>query len=232
MATIPPGFSKPFFKNKPKTETTDAASKPFPVPSFQMDIYPVTESQFSQFVSQHPEWKKTKIKRIFADPQYLTHSGSPRSPVVTVSWFAAKAFCEAQGKSLPTVAQWEYVADNSGKDEASITQLILNWYGKPNPKNHRNVGAFSPNLYGIYDLYDLVWEWTIDYNSGLVSSESRAPEEKQSSLFCGGGSESSTNAADYAQFMRDSFRSSLKGNYTTANLGFRCVKNEKSANDD
>ena len=44
-------------------------------------------------------------------------------------------------------------------------------------------------------------------------------------LFCGSGSVNATDLMNYAAFMRYAFRGSIKANYTTKNLGFRCAKN-------
>ncbi|MFT6733521.1 MAG: sulfatase modifying factor 1 [Polaribacter sp.] len=51
-------------------------------------------------------------------------------PVTNVSWFSADAFCRAEGKRLPTVDEWEYVARSSkkhidGNKEESYNQRIL-----------------------------------------------------------------------------------------------------------
>lgn len=88
--------------------------EPVAVHGFQLDKYPVTNAEFLAFVKQNPQWQKLKVKRLFADQNYLRHWASDasigaeaakisNSPVINVSWFAAKAYCECQGKRLPTV---------------------------------------------------------------------------------------------------------------------------------
>ena len=36
-----------------------------------MDVEPVTNAEFLAFVTAHPEWRKSKVKPIFADDRYL-----------------------------------------------------------------------------------------------------------------------------------------------------------------
>jgi len=83
------------------------------------------------------------------------------------------------------------------------------------------VGSGFRNAWGVDDLHGLVWEWTLDFNSALVSGESRGDASLEKSLFCGSGASNAADFADYAAFMRFAFRASLEAHYTTANLGFR-----------
>lgn len=207
------------------------------VSSFLMDIYPVTNSDFLKFVKQYPRWKKSKVKKLFADGNYLMDWEAddlpgdnllPDAPVTSISWFAAKNYCECQGKRLPTVDEWEYaaMADETSADartKESYNQFILEWYEKP--RSHENViGSTFKNYWGIYDLHGLVWEWTIDFNSVLISGESRKDVDKDSNLFCGSAAVGASDLMNYAAFMRYAFRGSIKANYAIKTLGFRCVK--------
>lgn len=207
------------------------------VDSFLMDIYPVTNTEFSLFLQKYPEWKRNTIKRLFADKNYLTlwktddSPGNrllPNAPITNVSWFAAKKYCECQGKRLPTVDEWEYaaMADEHTADarkKETYNQYILEWYETPKSFNN-TIGSTFKNYWGIYDLHGLVWEWTIDFNSVLISGESRKDVDKDSNLFCGSAAVGASDLMNYAAFMRYAFRGSVKANYAIKNLGFRCVK--------
>lgn len=73
-------------------------------------------------------------------------------------------------------------------------------------------------------MHGLVWEWTLDFNSALVSGESRADAALERSLYCGAGASGAADFADYAAFMRFAHRASLEARYTSAGLGFRCAR--------
>ena len=74
----------------------------------------------------------------------------------------------------------------------------------------------------------MVWEWTYDFNSVLISGESRKDVDDDSNLFCGSAAVGTTDLMNYAAFMRYAIRGSLNANYTMKNLGFRCVKDENN----
>ncbi len=211
-----------------------AKGKKVKVKSFKMDVYPVTNADFLEFVKENPKWKKSQIKGLFADDSYLnrwksdeTFPGNPNAPVTNVSWFAAKKYCECQGKRLPTMDEWEYAA-MANEDVAdartleSYNQYILNWYETPRTYNNP-VGSTFKNYWGIYDLHGLVWEWTQDFNSVIVSGESRKNGDDKK-LFCGSASLGASDLMDYAAFMRYALRGSLKARYSSQNMGFRCVE--------
>jgi len=220
----------------------DSGENKIKVEPFYMDVYPVTNAQFLEFVKSNPKWQRSKVKRIFADKSYLKHwqndlelgeKINPKSPVTNVSWFAAKAYAGWAGKRLPTVAEWELAASasknkpNAYGDE-KVIKTILDWYSKRSLEQLPPVGSADKNYWGIYDLHGLIWEWTYDFNTALVSGESRGDISLERSLFCGNSANSSTDVKNYPAFMRYGFRSSLKANYTVHNLGFRCVKDANS----
>jgi formylglycine-generating enzyme required for sulfatase activity len=200
----------------------------------------VTNQQYLDFLKANPEWRKSKVQRVYADESYLQDfeedltlkSGvKPNSPVTFISWFAARAFCRANQMRLPTLEEWEYMGlasetkKNAYKDQEFLDR-ILEWYGRPKSTNAIGVTrSVYKNAYGVYDLHGLVWEWISDFNSSFVSGESRSDTSFNRDLFCGAGSLSGGNKENYAAFMRFGFRSSLKkGSYTVWNLGFRCVR--------
>jgi formylglycine-generating enzyme required for sulfatase activity len=216
------------------------AKKPVQVAAFSIDVYPVTNAQYLAFLKKYPDYSRSKIKGIFADKSYLSQwesdfnygkSNLSNAPVTNVSWFAAKKYCECQGKRLPSMDEWEFVAmadekriDARTKEE--FNKYILSSYEKP--KTYANpVGQTFKNYWGVYDMHGLVWEWTSDFNSIFLSGESRKDKDTDKNLFCGSGSVNATDLMDYAAFMRYAFRGSLKASYTTRNLGFRCAKDIK-----
>ncbi len=220
----------------PKATAKNPPVKLLTVSPFLLARYPVTKSDFLAFITEHPQWRRSQIKTLFADTGYLKswnsdmeYSGKARQPVTEVSWFAAKAYCQARGARLPTILEWEYAGRASeteidGQSDASFQSRILSWYSEHDSQS-REVGNWK-NVYGIFDMHGLVWEWVADFNSALIASESRGDARNELNLFCGGGAASATEKqkSDYAAFMRFAFRSSLGGTFCLPTLGFRCAK--------
>ncbi|SFW61054.1 formylglycine-generating enzyme family protein [Chitinophaga sancti] len=229
MAEVKSGVYTPFFGKKDTTIL---------VRGFMMDVVPVTNRRFLEFVKHNPQWRRSQVKHIYAEANYLVNWANdttlspamdPEAPVTNISWFAAKAYCDAAGKSLPTVDQWEYaaMADKTSADARNKTTYnkdILSWYEKPNTAGNR-VHQTPENVWGIADLHGLVWEWTADFNEVMLSGESRKDVSNDAAKFCGSGSVGATDLMNYAAFMRYAFRGSLKANYCVQNQGFRAVKN-------
>ncbi len=214
----------------------NAGPVPISVRSFLVQQFPVTKAEFLEFVRGHPEWRRSVVKPIFADSGYLKswhsdleYTGEPEQPVTEVTWFAAKAYCKSRAARLPTMQEWEYIGRASetkadaAEDEVFLNR-ILTWYSRRDATS-ANVGGWK-NIYGVFDLHGLIWEWVADFNSALITGESRGDAQNERNLFCGGGAAfaSEKQKRDYAAFMRFAFRSSLQGRYALPQLGFRCAR--------
>jgi sulfatase modifying factor 1 len=231
MARVGPGDLHPLY-------TATAAATTVKVVAFALDRVPVTNAEFLAFVREHARWRRDRVARVLADDGYLAHWAGPEElgpdarpdqPVTRVSWFAARAYCSAQGKRLPTEAEWELAATAGEKSadataEPGFRQRILAWYAQPAATDLPAVGQRPPNFWGIHDLHGVVWEWVLDFNSTLVSSDSRTGKSADRLQFCGAGAFVAGDKQDYASFMRLAFRSSLEARYTARTLGFRCAR--------
>lgn len=205
------------------------------VEDFLLDTYPVTNAEFLGFVKEHPQWRRDQVKKLFADPTYLEHwpgdsdvSGLEYKPVVHVSWFAARAYCDWRGGRLPVEHEWEFVAraDETRVDatkDLAFNQRVLSFYSKPGGETLDDVGSGEPNIWGLFNVYGLIWEWVEDFNSSIVSSDNRQSGDSLDAQFCGGAALTAENTREYGTFMRYAFRSSLKPSFALHNLGFRCA---------
>lgn len=225
MVKIPAGSYSPFF--------SDNTVKTVRVASFYLDVYAVTNAEFLDFVKANPRWARSKVSKLFADAGYLKHwkgdyvipERIKNSPVTNISWFAANEYCKWKGKRLPTLNEWEYAGNAAAlNDKRPVEKIILEWYSRPNPAYLPAVGSAFMNRFNVADLHGLIWEWVSDFNSVIMSGDSRSNSEINKELFCATGAAGAVDKENYAAFMRFAFRGSLKAKYTVSNLGFRCAK--------
>ncbi len=124
------------------------------VPSFEIDVHPVTEAAYAEFIlaSRHrmpPAWKG----RIPSKPR--------RVPVTGVDLEDARAYAAWAGKRLPTEAEWEKAA-------RGLRGQLFPWDGPARPElafaAPQTIGehedAASP--YGLQDVCLGMWEWCDD----------------------------------------------------------------------
>jgi formylglycine-generating enzyme required for sulfatase activity len=216
---------------------TGTKEKTVLVAPFRLDRVPVTNAAFLAFVNANPAWQRGRVPATLADRTYLQHWRSPRDPgpnvepmqpVTNVSWFAARAYCEARGDRLPTWHEWELAssADGHSRDARRTPgwqQEILNWYSRPSTQPLARVGSHPANVYGVQDLHGLVWEWVEDFNALMISADSREQGDPDVLKYCGSGALALEDRENYAVAMRLAMLSSLQASSTTGNLGFRCA---------
>jgi len=154
------------------------------LPDYQVGKYPVTNSEFSRFISakgyeQKKYWSAagwTILKREeWKSPQYWDDDRfkAPNQPVVGITWFEALAYCRWLSSEtgtpyeLPSEAQWEKAArggdgriypwgDRFAPESANCKEgKQIVWATTP-------VGIYPTGIspYGCLDMAGNVWEWT------------------------------------------------------------------------
>ena len=109
--------------------------------------------------------------------------GREKHPVVEVTWYGAKAYCEHYGLALPTEAQWEWAA----RGDKGFKYPWGNWWDAKKCCNSENTGDGSPatmevgslpagnSWCGACDMAGNVWEWCADWCDAAYYASS--PEE-------------------------------------------------------
>lgn len=184
---------------------------------FNIDIYPVTNAQYKEFVDATGH----RLPRSWKTGTYP--EGKAQSPVVWVSWDDAQVYCQWAGKRLPTEAEWEKAARGSdgrkwpwGNDfDSSKANTAASGIGDTTPVGQYPAGA-SP--FGVLDMAGNVWEWTADWYQaypGNVSQVDRFGEKYK--VFRGG------SWFDDASFVRTSARNNAAPTFMFSTIGFRCA---------
>ncbi len=178
MVHIPAGEFQ--IDNKSTTHRKPKAHKVY-VDTFYIDKYPVTNTQYKEFIEVNPKWSKPSkwnrnkllsIYRNFHDGDYLKHwngdnfpIGKADHPVTHVSWYAAMAYAEWAGKRLPTEAEWEKAARGGLTGQKYPWGDELNYsmaYCGNKVGVTTAIGQYPPNNYGLHDIVGNVWEWCLD----------------------------------------------------------------------
>ncbi len=227
---------------KPQHEVT--------INSFYMDQYEVTVAQYASFLNRLGTYQqacegfdcvlprdRTGITSLLlaedqgdGKVQFLPLTGFGSYPINHVSWYGAKAYCEAVGARLPTEAEWEYAARGDdgrlypwGNEAPNETRAVFN---SDNFDNLKPVDAL-PNGQSAFEIFGMagsVWEWTADWYGEDYYADSPAanPTGPETGLMrvIRGGAWPFNNEADR---VRAANRSSLTPDFISSTVGFRCA---------
>ena len=157
---------------------------------------------------------------------YYAKKGYENYPVVEVSWYGAKAYCNWAGGSLPTEAQWEYAAKDACLGETTVYAGSENiddiaWYEKNSGGKIHPVAKKKSNVLGLHDMSGNVWEWCNDLYAPYGNAFVKNPQ----------GSSLGTNRVlrggsldNFAVFCRSSSRNYDLPHYSSFDVGFRLCK--------
>ncbi len=170
MAVISDGFL---------TSAYNANEVEVAIDSFLMDLMPVTNRQYSEFIEETnylppDHWWNKNITKDLSD-----------HPVVGVSYEDAYQFAEWIGKRLPKAKEWEIAArcsDNKkfpwgNNEELSYFNSIESGLNKTTPVDFYLKGASTE---GCLDLVGNVWEW--------IDTESEKNDLEEGYAYAFGGS--------------------------------------------
>jgi formylglycine-generating enzyme required for sulfatase activity len=186
--------------------------------SYNMDLYPVTNAQYKEFVDAighvaPRHWKEGAI------PAGLTDH-----PVVWVTWADAEAFCTWAGKRLPTEFEWEKAA--RGEDGRAYpwgnTFDVANCNTREsNLKTTSPVGSYpgGASPYGLLDMAGNVWQWTADWYQGYRGTLYELTRYGQQFKVLRGGS-----WYDGQDLVRTTTRKSFDPGQGFSTIGFRCAE--------
>ena len=207
------------------------------LPDFCIDRYEVTSSDFEQFVqstgytttaeiyghshlwkNDARDWIEGVSKADWRHPLGPDSDlvGLSNHPVVHVSWYDAKEYCQWVGKRLPTTEEWEKAArgpnglNHPWGDEWDAQAGI---FYLTKPPGTRPVGSRPKGMspYGAMDMLGNVMEWTATVTKGDLDAPSKVDRR-------GGG------WGTVRVYLHAAWHNYAAPDATRPTVGFRCVR--------
>jgi iron(II)-dependent oxidoreductase len=134
---------------------TEVPSREIYVAEYYIDVYPVTNRQYTKFIEQTGHRRPWLWDR--------REWNSPLQPVVAVGWDDAKAYATWAGKQLPGEAQWEKAARGTDRRWWPWGSNFFAGYANTRELNKgqtSDVTSFPQGMspYGCHEMSGNVWE--------------------------------------------------------------------------
>ncbi len=222
---------------------------PVTVSSFNMEVTEVTYAQYVAFLNEMGPGShrngcfglpcvRTNIEAaevseiLFDSANYSVTPALNNFPVSNVSWFGARAYCEAIGRRLPTEAEWERAArgddgrifpwGNLWNPDYAATSRSTNPVRVP-VTEYSNV----PSVYGQINLAGNVAEWVNDWYGDRYYSLQQQSGNVIDPQGPSSGSQRVVRGGAWSSvpfFSRTPHRQSWEPNDPQPWIGFRCVE--------
>jgi formylglycine-generating enzyme required for sulfatase activity len=198
----------------------------------------VTNKEYTAFLNEEGNqeeggvtWLEAESSAVLIEMRngaFQPKTGFDEHPVIEVSWYGARAYCEWSGGRLPTEAEWEYAA--RGPDSPiypwgnqSPTCDLANYLGCVGAPTE--VGSYmdGASWVGALDMSGNVWEWVNDgYDSGFYVN---APTENPAVIETGSNRVLRGGAWDCSgQCVRAADRFDDEPASHNSYVGFRCAQ--------
>jgi iron(II)-dependent oxidoreductase len=202
---------------------------------YEIDRDEVSLSEFLRWLSQQHRPIPVEIHKLI-EHVMTVHALTPdtlaRWPALYVTWTEAADFCHAQGKRLPTEAEWEKAARGEegrlfpwGQQPPTPALALFGQYHVHEIPIVASVGSGEEGRspYGLHHMAGNAAEWVadwfgIDYYMTMPERDPHGPATGRYKVIRG-GSWKSTPA-----LLRSATRSGAPPDQRAATIGFRCAR--------
>jgi formylglycine-generating enzyme required for sulfatase activity len=236
MALVPAG---PFEMGSYEGDEDEQPVHTVMLDHFYIDQFEVTNGQYAICVDAgvcDPTTDTTAFESSYTRKNYYGNPDYLDFPVIYANWYEAKEYCEWRGARLPTEAEWEKAARGGliGKNYPWGNESPLCEVGAKNgakfddddvcnDTDTAQVGSYSHNGYGLYDMAGNVWEWVsdfydADYYANSPGDNPSGPENGNYPVVRGGSWDSQM---DHLRVSDRRFNDPKSGALSS---GFRCAR--------
>lgn len=206
-----------FFGDFYKEENTDA------LPLHEVTVAPFWIGKYEVTFEQYDQFAKATGRPFPEDNGY----GRGKRAVANITWDDALAFCQSLGYRLPSEVEWEYAARSGGKNHlfsGTNNTDSLHRYAAVQNSAYRfslQVGSFTPNKLGLYDMSGNVFEWIGEFYQFYRFPNQFHNHTKDGIRIIRGGSFLSLPIT-----ARTYWRVGTLHDTAASDIGFRCVKSK------